>query len=211
MKSSTRPILRIALYTVLLSAPPILLADGGDPANLANMQPETHQTFASASAPEPLLRLTNDQLDSIVAGQVVERGIPGAITIPNLGTFAQIQPQTFMLIPVEGSAEATVIQLGNDQNVSNVQNISPVAAPTEDPTPTPPLVAVLVGELNLGVGELNIVNVNAFNTTDGESRVPAAEASRREPDAAPLPPPPTEGDSGSRGIAAQPIVSGQIR
>jgi hypothetical protein len=118
MKVTTCMFLGTALYTVLLCTPPMLSADGGDTTHPAKQTPRPMHLAGAASAAEPMLRLTNDQLDSVVAGHVGDLQIPSTITIPTLGTFVllQTQPQTFILIPAAGNAEATAaIQIGYDQ------------------------------------------------------------------------------------------------
>src|SRR5919197_1381162 len=110
LKVTKRIDLRRALYTVLLCASPMLPAEGGAGAHSAIQPPVPMHPTDEAGAPESPLRLTTEQLDSIVAGQVVELQIPGTITIPTLGTLV-IQLGNGQIVSI--GAGQTVIQIPN--------------------------------------------------------------------------------------------------
>jgi hypothetical protein len=70
MKVTTRMILRSALYTVLLSLSTMLAADGGG---------ETPSIAATIERPGLTIRLDDEQLDAVKAGQLVELPAPPEI------------------------------------------------------------------------------------------------------------------------------------
>jgi hypothetical protein len=74
-----------------------------------------------AGAPESPLRLTTEQLDSIVAGQVVELQIPGTITIPTLGTLV-IQLGNGQIVSIGAGQNGQIVSIGAGQNVIQIPN-----------------------------------------------------------------------------------------
>ena len=115
MKVTKRIDLRRALYTVLLCASPMLPAEGGAGAHSAIQPPVPMHPTDEAGAPESPLRLTTEQLDSIVAGQVVELQIPGTITIPTLGTLV-IQLGNGQIVSIGAGQNGQIVSIGAGQN-----------------------------------------------------------------------------------------------